>query len=191
MWSYPQDKHVEVGDYMHGDWRTNGRGDHEVSGPNGTMLIKLAMPLSEKVYTRQRRLIDQVMKTTVVADNTQDLVDGENMANIFQNVAQAMGNDGSTLVVGPSGASGSGNSLGGAGSEAPQTPQALAEPRLLKQHTPSPQAQATSATPTVPKIKKTAPFIHCGHSYRALATQVHTCTMLDVWISEGVVGNIT
>ena len=183
---------------MHGDWRTNGRGDHEVSGPNGTTLIKLVTPLSEKVYTQQRRLIAQAIKTTVVADNTQDLVDGENMANIFQNVAQAMGNDCSTPVVGPSGASGSGNSLGGAGSEAPQTPQALAEPRRLQQHTPSPEAQATAATPTAPraaptapKIKKTAPFIHCGHSYRALATQVHTCTMLDVWISEGVVGNIT
>ena len=82
MWSYPPDKHVEVGDYMHGDWRTNGRGDHEVSGPNGTTLIKLVTPLAEKVYTRQRRLIKQAIQTTVVADNTEDLVDGENMASI-------------------------------------------------------------------------------------------------------------
>ena len=167
VWTLPEEKHIEEKNYL-GDWRTNGTGDCEVPGPNGTTLIKIALKPEERIYIKSTRIVAQAIRDVEVANNSEDLVDGACMEGIFSNLAKTIGGE-TAAISAPPATSGSG-AAGSAGRSAaghPAAPPAAlaAPPSLFPEgafQEPSTRSTPKAHTP-VPKVKQTAPlYIDCN-----------------------------
>ena len=162
----PEEKHIAAKDYV-GDWKTNGKGDCEVPGPDGTMLIKIALRPEDKIYTKSTRIVAQAIKEVEVANNSEDLVDGQCMENIFSNLAQAIGGETATISLPPassgSGAAGSGGRSAASTPAVPPaaTPSLFPEGAFLEASTRTPRSSPN--TPSFPKVKKLVPlYMDCS-----------------------------